>query len=52
MGPGGAAGLPPSFEESLLVSSLKWQIPAGAFANRIAIPAPGPSFPLKNKSQK
>jgi len=52
MGPGGAAGLPLSFAKSLLVAPMKGQIPAGAFANRIAIPAPGPSFPLKNKSQK
>jgi hypothetical protein len=26
--------------------------PAGAFANRVAIPVPSPSFPLKDKYQK
>jgi hypothetical protein len=28
------------------------KIPAGAFANRAAIPAPGPSYRLKNKTIK
>jgi hypothetical protein len=31
---------------------MKAEIPAGAFANRAAIPVPGPSFPLKGKYQK
>jgi hypothetical protein len=35
-----------------LDSPLKAEIPAGAFANRVAIPGPSPSFPLKGKYQK
>ena len=35
-----------------LVSPLKAEIPARAFANRVAIPGPSPSFPLKGKYQK
>jgi hypothetical protein len=35
-----------------LVSPRKAEIPAGAFANRVAIPVPSPSFPLKGKYQK
>jgi hypothetical protein len=35
-----------------LVSPLKAKIPAGVFANRVAIPVPSPSFPLKGKYQK
>jgi len=31
---------------------MKAKIPAGAFANRAAIPVPRPSFPLKGKYQK
>jgi len=49
--PAGAAGLPPSVAESLLVSPLKAQIPAGAFANRRATPGPRPSFPQKTNTQ-
>jgi hypothetical protein len=52
MGRGGAAGLPPPFAETLLVSQMKTEIPAGALANRDTIPVPIPSFPLKNKNQK
>ena len=44
MGPGG-----PLFAETLLVSLMQAKIPAGAFANRAATPAPSPSFRLKNK---
>ena len=43
MGRGRAGGFPPPFAEPLLVSPKKREIPAGAFANRVAIPAPNPS---------
>jgi len=46
-----AIGFPPSFSEILLFSLMKAKIPAGAFANRGAIPVPIPSFPIKNKSK-
>ena len=40
---GGAAGLPPLFAETLLGLPLKAEFPAGASANRAAIPAPNQS---------
>ena len=40
---GGAAGLPPLLAETLLGFAVKAEFPAGAFANRGAIPAPNPS---------
>ena len=43
MGQGVAAGLPPLFAENLLVSQMKTECPAGAFANRGAAPVPHPS---------
>ena len=41
---------PPSFAESLLVPPMMAKIPAGAFANRAAIPTPSQSFRLKHKN--
>jgi hypothetical protein len=35
-----------------MISPLKAKFPAGAFANRAAVPVPSPSFPLKGKYQK
>jgi len=49
---GGAVGLPPLFAETLLVSQMKAEFPAGAFANRAAAPAPNPSLPPKNIGSK
>jgi len=49
---GEAVGLPPLFAETLLVSQMKAECLAGAFANRGAAPAPNPSFHPKNKDQK
>jgi hypothetical protein len=43
MGRGGAGGLPPPFAETLLVSPKKAEIPAGVFANRVAVAGPNPS---------
>ena len=40
---GGAAGLPPLFAETFLGLPLKAEFPAGASANRAAIPAPNRS---------
>ena len=51
-GMGGAAGLPPLNAEIRLVSPMKAERPAGAFANRGAVPAPNPSSHSKNKDQK
>jgi hypothetical protein len=48
---GGAAGLPPLFAETLLGSPMKAEFPAGASANRAAIPAPNRSVLPKKMVQ-
>ncbi|MCX5913585.1 MAG: hypothetical protein NTV04_16810, partial [Deltaproteobacteria bacterium] len=48
---GGAAGLPPLFAETLLGLPIKAEFPAGASANRAAIPAPNPSVLPKTMVQ-
>jgi hypothetical protein len=48
---GGGAGLPPLFVETLLGSPIKAEFPAGASANRAAIPVPKRSVLLKTMVQ-
>ena len=48
---GGAAGLPPLFAETLLGFPMKAEFPAGASANRAAIPAPNRSVLPKTMVQ-
>jgi hypothetical protein len=48
---GGAAGLPPLFAETLLGLPMKVEFPAGASANRAAIPAPNRSVLPKTMVQ-
>jgi hypothetical protein len=48
---GGAASLPPLFAETLLGLPMKAEFPAGASANRAAIPVPHPSVLPKTMVQ-
>jgi hypothetical protein len=49
---GGAAGHPPPLAETFLVSPMRAECPAGAFANRGAAPAPNPSSHSKTKIKR
>jgi hypothetical protein len=49
---GGAAGLPPLFAETLLGLPMKAEFPAGASANRAAIPAPQSKRSSQNNGSK